>query len=113
MGALYTFFQKYELLVTPTTQNTAFPVEKLYPEEIAGQRIGSTWEAALLVYSITMTGLPAISIPCGFTAEGLPVGMQIIGRRLGEASVLRAAAAFEKATPWAQLRPALAVEAGR
>lgn len=53
------------------------------------------------------TGQPAITVPCGFTAEGLPVGLQIVGRRFADALVLRAAAAFEAAHPWAQHRPPL------
>src|SRR5262249_52720159 len=53
----------------------------------------------------TVTGLPAISVPCGFTASGLPVGLQIVGRRHQETMVLRAAAAFEAAAPWAHRIP--------
>ena len=55
--------------------------------------------------AITLTGLPAISVPCGFTRSGLPVGLQIVGRRRQEAAVLRAAAAFEAAAPWAAPHP--------
>ena len=58
-----------------------------------------------LTYGITVTGLPAISVPCGFTRSGLPVGLQIVGRRRQEAAVLRAAAAFEAAAPWAGRLP--------
>jgi Asp-tRNA(Asn)/Glu-tRNA(Gln) amidotransferase A subunit family amidase len=58
-----------------------------------------------MTYAITMTGLPAISIPCGFTPEGLPVGLQIVGRRLAETTVLKAAAAYEAITPWKDKRP--------
>ena len=54
-----------------------------------------------------MTAQPAISVPCGFTADGLPVGLQIVGRRFAEATLLRAAAAFEAAHPWAHHRPAV------
>ncbi len=102
------FFHQYDLLVTPATQTAAFPIEEDYPKTIDGRTMNGTVEAILLTYSISMTGLPAISIPCGFTAAGLPVGMQIVGRRHAEAAVLRAAAAFEAATPLA-LRPRLTV----
>lgn len=54
-----------------------------------------------------MSWNPAASVPCGFTADGLPVGLQIVGRRFDDAGVLAAAAAFEQAQPWAQRRPAL------
>ena len=52
-----------------------------------------------------MTGQPAASVPCGFTAGGLPVGLQIVGRRFDEYTVLRGSAAFEAAAPWAGTRP--------
>ena len=53
-----------------------------------------------------MTGQPAATVPCGFTKAGLPIGLQIIGRRYDDVTVLRASAAFEAAHPWAQRRPA-------
>jgi aspartyl-tRNA(Asn)/glutamyl-tRNA(Gln) amidotransferase subunit A len=54
-----------------------------------------------------LTGQPAATVPCGFTSDGLPIGLQIVGRRFDEAMVLRASAAFEAARPWAQKRPPL------
>jgi aspartyl-tRNA(Asn)/glutamyl-tRNA(Gln) amidotransferase subunit A len=54
-----------------------------------------------------MTGQPAASVPCGFTEDGLPIGLQIVGRRFDDVTVLRASAAFERARPWAHHRPAL------
>ena len=60
---------------------------------------------ALPTYAFTVIGVPAISVPCGFTKSGLPVGLQIAGPWRDEATVLRAAAAFERAQPWAHLRP--------
>jgi aspartyl-tRNA(Asn)/glutamyl-tRNA(Gln) amidotransferase subunit A len=62
------------------------------------------------VYTIpaSMTGLPAISVPCGFNGAGLPIGLQLIGRTLDEATLLRAAHAYEQATPWRSRRPDLA-----
>lgn len=105
------FFRRFDLLVTPTTPTVAFPIDLPSPREIAGRPVVGTLGASMLTYAITMTGLPAISIPCGFTPAGLPVGLQIVGRRLAEAVVLRAAAAFEQAAPWARRRPPLATEA--
>ena len=63
--------------------------------------MGRILQRSYLTYAFSVLGLPAISIPCGFTSQGLPVGLQIVGRRRGEAAVLRAAAAFEAAQPWA------------
>jgi Asp-tRNA(Asn)/Glu-tRNA(Gln) amidotransferase A subunit family amidase len=62
---------------------------------------------ALLTYAFTVINAPAISVPCGFTRDGLPVGLQIAGRWHAEVGVLRAAAAFEEAAPWAGSRPAV------
>ncbi len=101
---VHAFFEHYDLLVTPATQKTAYPLEWAYPEVIAGQRVENV-DSFIITYAISMTGLPAISIPCGFTADGLPLGMQIVGRWRDEAGVLRAAAAFERAAPWAHRRP--------
>jgi aspartyl-tRNA(Asn)/glutamyl-tRNA(Gln) amidotransferase subunit A len=64
-------------------------------------------QRSYLTYAFSVLGLPAISIPCGFTSQGLPVGLQIVGRRRGEAAVLRAAAAFEAAHPWADHIPTI------
>jgi Asp-tRNA(Asn)/Glu-tRNA(Gln) amidotransferase A subunit family amidase len=82
-----------------------FPVEQPYPPAIAGKAMENYMEFFYLTYAITLTGLPVIAVPCGFTKSGLPVGLQIVGRRRHEASVLRAAAAFERAAPWADKRP--------
>jgi amidase len=99
------FFQKYDLLLTPTVALPPFPQEMIYPKEINGQPMKNYQEWLYLTYAITMTGLPAISIPCGFTSEGLPVGLQIVGRRLAETTVLKAAAAYEAITPWKDQKP--------
>jgi amidase len=99
------FLQTRDLLVLPTAPVSPFPVEEPYPTEIAGQRLEHYIQWAFLTYAITLTGLPAISVPCGFTRDGLPVGLQIVGRRHQEAAVLRAAAAFEAAAPWAHRIP--------
>jgi amidase len=99
------FFGRFDLIVTPTTALPPFPVEVAAPTEINGKPMATYIDWVLLTYAFTVVGLPAISVPCGFTREGLPVGLQIVGRWRDEAGVLRAAAAFEAAQPWAHLRP--------
>jgi len=101
------FFERYDLLLTPTVAVPPFPVEIPYPKEINGQPMTHYIDWVLPTYAISITGLPAISIPCGWTSEGLPVGLQIVGRRLAETTVLKAAAAFEAMAPWHDKRPAL------
>ena len=63
--------------------------------------------ASVFTYAFNMTGQPAATVPCGFTKTGLPIGLQIVGRRYDNVTVLRASAAFEAAHPWAQRRPAI------
>ena len=100
-----TFMATRDLLVLPTVAVPPFPVEQPYPTEINGKPLNNYFQWFSLTYGITLTGLPAISVPCGFTRSGLPVGLQIVGRRRQEAAVLRAAAAFEAAAPWADRSP--------
>jgi len=101
------FFERYELLVLPTVPVKPFPVEQPYPTEINGKPVENYIQWAFLTYAISLTGLPSISVPCGFTKDGLPVGLQVVGRRRQEAAVLAAAAAFERAAPWADTIPPL------
>jgi amidase len=100
-----TFMETRDLLILPTVAVPPFPVEQPYPTAINGKALENYTQWFFLTYGITLTGLPAISIPCGFTQSGLPVGLQIVGRRRQEAAVLRAAAAFERAAPWADRIP--------
>ncbi len=103
-----TWFQDYDLLVCPTLcvepfRNGQFAPDALQEEPLARQLLG--W---LLTYPFNMLGTtPAASVPCGFTAKGLPVGLQIVGHPHAEGRVLRAAANFERERPWAGHRPAL------
>ena len=99
------FMATRDLLVLPTVAVPPFPVEQPYPTEINGRPLDNYTQWFYLTYGITVTGLPAISVPCGFTRDGLPVGLQIVGRRRQDAAVLRAAAAFEAAAPWADRLP--------
>jgi aspartyl-tRNA(Asn)/glutamyl-tRNA(Gln) amidotransferase subunit A len=99
------FFEKYDLLLTPSVGLPAFPLGMVNPESVAGHAVGHLgWSFA---YVFNWSGQPAISVPAGWTKDGLPVGLQIVGRRLEDATVLRAAAAFEQARPWAHRWPAL------
>ena len=99
-------FETYDLLLTPTIACPPFPVGLDNPTEIAGKPVAAyAWIP--FTYPFNMTGQPASSVPCGFTKDGLPIGLQIVGRRFDDATVLRASAAFELARPWAQHRPVL------
>jgi aspartyl-tRNA(Asn)/glutamyl-tRNA(Gln) amidotransferase subunit A len=98
------FFERFELLLTPTLAVPPFPVGLNEPPEHAGQH-GSRLGWVAFTYPFNLTGQPAASVPCGFTSDGLPVGLQIVGRRFADATVLRAAAAFEAIAPWADRRP--------
>jgi amidase len=99
------FLAQRDVWIMPTMAVPAFPVEHPHVMEINGQPVGKSMQRSFLTYAFSVMGLPAISIPCGFTGAGLPVGLQIVGRRRGEAAVLRAAAAFEAAQPWAAAIP--------
>lgn len=98
------FFEDYDLLLTPTLAVPPFRAGEEGPRELHGralERFGWT----PFTYPFNLTGNPALSVPAGFTPDGLPIGLQIVGRRFDEATVLRAGAAFEAARPWADRRP--------
>ncbi|MGE0824334.1 MAG: amidase [Candidatus Binatia bacterium] len=99
-------FEKYDLLLTPTLPCRPFVVGLEHPPEIAEIRVGR-YDWIPYTYPFNLTGNPAASVPCGFTADGLPVGLQIVGRRFDDALVLRASAAFAEAYPWEERRPTL------
>jgi amidase len=99
------FLEPRDLWLTPTMAVPPFPIEHPHILEVNGRPVGKAMQRSHLTYAFSVLGLPAISIPCGFTRAGLPVGLQIVGKRRGEAAVLRAAAAFEAAQPWADRRP--------
>jgi amidase len=101
------FMETYEFMVMPVTQVPPFPVTQEYITEIEGQRMETYIDWMRSCYYITVTGLPAISVPCGFTPDGLPVGIQIVGRHQDDWGVLQLAAAFEQATQSWRRRPPL------
>ncbi len=90
------FFNRYDLLVTPTVLAQPFDAKMLHLMEVEGHKFEDFFEYLALTYIITLTTCPAISVPCGFTKGGLPVGLQLVGKPRGEADLLGAAAAFEK-----------------
>ena len=99
-------FEGYDLLLTPTLARPAFAVGLDNATEIAGRPVPE-WAWSPFTYPFNLAGQPAASVPCGFTKGGLPIGLQVVGRRFDDATVLRASAAFEAARPWAQNRPPL------
>jgi Asp-tRNA(Asn)/Glu-tRNA(Gln) amidotransferase A subunit family amidase len=102
------FFERYDLLLTPQMPVGAWSVEG-GPSEIDGKPTPSMFDRLNFTFPFNFTGQPAASVPCGFTSEGLPVGLQIVGRWHADRLVLQAAAAYEQAAPWAQVRPAMAM----
>jgi aspartyl-tRNA(Asn)/glutamyl-tRNA(Gln) amidotransferase subunit A len=104
VNAMAAFMSRFDLLLTPTAPLLAFPIDLEGPGEIAGNAVESdAWTPAL--FPMNFTGQPAASVPAGWTAEGLPIGLQIVGRHLADRTVIAAAAAFERCRPWAHRRP--------
>jgi aspartyl-tRNA(Asn)/glutamyl-tRNA(Gln) amidotransferase subunit A len=96
---MWRFMQRYDLLLTPTVAVPAFPIGLAGPATIDGRAVpGAGWTP--FTYIMNLTGQPAISVPAGWTRDGLPVGLQICGPHLGDELVLCAAAAFESVAPW-------------
>jgi amidase len=101
------FMDTHEFLVLPVSQVPPFDVTQRYITEINGVNMETYIDWMKSCYYTTVTGLPAISIPCGFTPEGLPVGVQIVGRHQDDFGVLQLAYAFEQATGFGKQRPSL------
>ena len=102
--AIHRWFGAYDFLLTPAVSTAAFPAELLQPPGWPQH----PWDWLIWAefsYPFNFSGNPAASIPCGFTASGLPVGLQIVGARFDDLGVLQASAAFEEARPWAGKRP--------
>ena len=101
------FLEKYEYFILPTTQLPAFDIDTPYPTEIAGVKFNNYIDWMKSCWYISATGNPAASVPAGFTPEGLPVGVQIVGRNKEDFSVLQMAHAFELATGFGKKRPGI------
>ncbi|GAH19197.1 unnamed protein product, partial [marine sediment metagenome] len=101
---LHHYFKNYDLLLTPTTGVPALKLGERFPAKIRGKSVTPTeWFSFSTPFNLT--GHPAASIPCGWTNDGLPVGLQIIGKRLDEATILQASKAFEDIAPWQDKKP--------
>jgi aspartyl-tRNA(Asn)/glutamyl-tRNA(Gln) amidotransferase subunit A len=101
---VYKFFKKFDILITPTTAVPPFELGKMFPEKIAGKSVSPVgWMP--FAYPFNMTWNPAASIPCGWTKDGLPIGMQIVGKKWDEKTVLQVSKAFEELSPWQEKRP--------
>jgi amidase len=101
------FMEEYEFMIFPVCQVPPFDITERYVTAINGVPMASYIDWMRSCYFISITGLPAISVPCGFTPEGLPVGVQIVGRHQDEFGVLQLAHAFEQATGFWRQRPAI------
>jgi len=100
------FFDDWDFLLTPAVSVAAFPAERLQPAHWP-QHAWDWLSWAEFSYPFNMSQNPACSIPCGLTKDGLPVGLQIVGRRFDDLGVLQMSAAFEMARPWVVRRPPL------
>ena len=105
-NAAWRFFSRYDLLLTPTMPVPAYEHGLLGPTSIAGQDVAAS-ARSWFTCPFNLTGQPAATVPAGWTKDGLPVGLQIAGRRLDDALVLRASAAYEAAAAWAHRWPPL------
>ena len=100
------FFKDYDLLLTPTLATPAFKVGE-HPNVIGGQSVpDKLWGFTPFTYPFNMCGNPAATAPAGFSNDGLPIGLHIVGRWGDEETVLAASKAFEDARPWAEKKPA-------
>jgi aspartyl-tRNA(Asn)/glutamyl-tRNA(Gln) amidotransferase subunit A len=111
-NAAWRFFRSYDLLLTPTLAVAPFEHGLQGPATIDGREVDAFYWLSF-TFPFNFTGQPAATVPAGFTQDGLPVGLQIVGRRLEDALVLRASAAFETAAPWRDRWPAILAESGR
>jgi aspartyl-tRNA(Asn)/glutamyl-tRNA(Gln) amidotransferase subunit A len=101
---LYDLFQRYDLIATPTLPVTAFEAGQSTPT--GREHGGNVFAWLTYTYPFNLTGHPAASVPCGFGANGMPVGLQLVARPYREVDVFRAAAGLEQAIPWVDQRPA-------
>lgn len=98
-------FEEVDLIVTPSTPTVAFAAAGPLPHEVAGHPLGNPLHAICFSYPFNLTGHPAMTVPAGLDTGGMPVGLQIVGRRFAEATLLSAARVMERVSPWPALAP--------
>jgi len=102
----YQYFKNYDILITPSTAVTAFELGIMGPTQINGKNVSPTgWTPFSFIFNLT--GHPAASIPCGWSRDGLPIGMQIVANRFEELKILQVSHAFEEIAPWQDKKPPL------
>jgi aspartyl-tRNA(Asn)/glutamyl-tRNA(Gln) amidotransferase subunit A len=94
-------FAQVDVIVTPTSPTAAFRIGEKVDDPL------QMYLSDIFTISVNLAGIPALSMPCGFTGNGLPIGLQLLGKPFDEATLLRAAYAYEQATPWHKRRPVL------
>ena len=94
-------FERCDAIITPTSPTTAFKISEKIQNPL------QMYLSDICTISINLAGVPAISIPCGLDREGLPIGMQVIGKHFDEATILRIAYAYEQETEWHRKKPAI------
>ncbi len=103
-ATIYKVFKNYDILITPSTAIPAFKLGSMFPSKINGINVSPTaWMP--FTFPFNLTGHPAASIPSGWSSNGLPIGMQIIGKKFDELTVLQVSKAFEELAPWQDKRP--------
>jgi amidase len=98
--AVRVFFEKYDFAIAPTAQVFPFDATIPYPQSVAGRSMETYHQWMGIVLPWTLAGTPVMNAPAGFSASGLPMGIQIIGKRQAELAVLKMARAYERTTDW-------------
>jgi aspartyl-tRNA(Asn)/glutamyl-tRNA(Gln) amidotransferase subunit A len=102
------WFTRFDLVATPTLSRTALPIGQdffaaIEIDGVAADTVRKSWYPYTLPFNLS--GSPAVTVPCGWAADGLPIGLQLVGPHLGDGRLLRAAALYEVAAPWAARKP--------
>lgn len=109
--ALERLFERYDFLLSPTAQVFPFSVSQHWPTSIAGKTMDTYHRWMEVVIPASLAGIPALNVPAGFSPQGLPMGVQIMGRRFSDLRVLQLGHAYQEASHWERQRPAALIHA--